>query len=389
MASDTGRTTFGSQGPYPMPSARRVVVAPGNHVPIPPPGNQQNHGSYPPLPLSTRASSEYTLGSSLQDILDLEPNTEIQNSDENAEAPNVPLPPPSPSTDSLQDLNQLNQRVDYGPMPYIDRVEKMAQYLPHLKCVTTRPRNHLGGGFGWYDYVGSDIPRQGPFISNLASGLTVEERYQLRACLKDGIPPDVDTRLIVVLDLSAAVIDFLGSIFDVSPECFAEHLNNSGYQDGSYNDPDPSSWITEGMRKDYVSVSWLRPVLRNYSTPSLAQARQLLDPKYNGLMWTEKKVVEQGKEVYPLELLHSQDAIPNILRREFPLRIFGEAWQYGTSSWTEKATIWFGMVATCRISKNLVLVFKKIEAGGPAPFHIRTISHYELELQIFKLKMTG
>jgi hypothetical protein len=235
----------------------------------------------------------------------------------------------------------------------------MAQYLTHLKCVTSYPRDHLEGSFRWYDYVGSAIPRQGPVINRLAYGITIEETYQLRTRLKDEIPTDVDTRLIVAHDLSPAIIDFLGSIFDVNPEFFAEHLNNSGYEGGSYDDLEPSNWLTEGMRKDYVSVSWLRPVRRSRNIPSLAQVEELLDLKYDGIMWTENKIVEQGMRTYPLEFEHYQEAIPNIFRREFPLNISGEASRDGASSWREKATIWFGMAGNCRIGKNPMLVSRK------------------------------
>jgi hypothetical protein len=340
--------------------------------------NHQEAYSYPPLPPSTRASSQYTTGSSLQNLLAWDP--EIVEHDPSAaeEAANIPLPPASSSVTSLlvdsteeaadialpptsspvtsllaNSLEDLSQ-VGYGRMSYIERVREMAQYLPQLKCIYSQPRNNHAGQITWYDYTSTGNQSQG-IVSNLYEGHNKEQIFRLRAKLRSEIPPDVHTRVVVVSDLSMTMIDFLGTSFDVSPECFAEHLNNSGYENGTFDDQDPWLWKTAGINKDYVSASWLRPITRSSRTTSPVQLTKLLDPDHNGLQWTEKRVVEQGRKRYPITLHHYENASTNIVRPEFPLDMTSDAGGNEPSSWRERATIWCGIVGMCQIGKILLL----------------------------------
>lgn len=122
-----------------------------------------------------------------------------------------------------------------------------------------------------------------------------------------------------------------------------------GYSDGLSNDEDPLSWMTAGMKKDYVSVSWLRPVLRHAGTPSPTQLCQLLDPEYDGLQWLEKRIVEQRTRRHTVELQHFQKASSNIFRPEFPLGTSNGTAQDGPSSWREKVTVWVDTIQGCKL----------------------------------------
>jgi hypothetical protein len=121
--------------------------------------------------------------------LDLESHIDPLNVKTDDEAWNTPLPP-SPSVNSLEQLDQVNRRVKYGPTLYINHAERLSGSLPHLKSLTTRPRNLHCGWFTYYDYVGTDAPRVGPFVHRLQYELTQEEIAQLRLRLKEDISPE-------------------------------------------------------------------------------------------------------------------------------------------------------------------------------------------------------
>jgi hypothetical protein len=69
-------------------------------------------------------------------------------------------------------------------------------------------------------------------------------------------------RIIMVEDLSPAVIEGLSSAFSITLEMFAEHLNKSLYGSSTYEDPEPSAWNFRSEKKSYVSLRWFRPIYR-------------------------------------------------------------------------------------------------------------------------------
>lgn len=295
----------------------------------------QRADSHPPLPPS-RTSSLHTVDSSSRNTQHC--SNQVDSSTRN----------------SLEDLN----RIGYGRMCYIERVREMATFLPHLECILSQPRHNRAGTITWYDYKGTRC-LGGPriTISNLYDGHTKEQIVRLRARLREDTSLDIDMRVLVVSDLSTAVIDFLGSAFDISPECFAEHLHNSGYINGTFNDQDPRTWKTAGMNKDYISVSWLRPITKNEETPSSSRLKELLDPEHNDLQWSEKRAVVQGGKVYPIILNHQETPLANIFRSEFPLEMASNDDGTEPSAWRERATIWLGVSGTCQISKFMPCYF--------------------------------
>jgi hypothetical protein len=84
--------------------------------------------------------------------------------------------------------------------------------------------------------------------------------------------PDVMTRMILVEDLSPEIINCIGSVFEVDPELFAEHLNRSGYAGMDYDSPLPTYWTS----KAHVSLKWFRPVKQNPKVTELTSAPSAL-----------------------------------------------------------------------------------------------------------------
>lgn len=305
---------------------------------------------YPPVPESTQESpesSQYALGSSLDGILDsYHPRGSAHDSSEDEDAVNTALPP---SIASLDDLN----RMGYGKMAYIDRVARQAHRLHHLKNILSRPRFNNGASVTWYDYkYDSPLEVQEGSIGELHIGHTKEEIYRARAQLKN-VSLDVHMRMFVAHDLSLETMDFLGSVLDVSPECFAEHLYGSAYNNKSGTEADPRSWSTSGMQKDYISVSWLRPIVRSQRSISAGELRKLLDHRYDGIQWSEKRTVEQGATLYPIELQHQQRSQSNIVRTEFPLKTNVHNGKWDASSWKERLTLWTGTIGHAHVGKNI------------------------------------
>lgn len=150
------------------------------------------------------------------------------------------------------------------------------------------------------------------------------------------IPADVKQRVVVVEDLSPRTINCLGTRFGISPEFFEEHLINSGYENGNYNDPPSNTWSTSGMKKTYVSLKWHRPVFRLPVVPySKQDVKDLLDPARGRVEYTSD--ISNDLNIFQTET--------NIFRSEWDLwtnprtttrvkRVCG--WEERVSIWTHE-----------------------------------------------------
>nr|POE51866.1 hypothetical protein CFP56_26073 [Quercus suber] len=88
--------------------------------------------------------------------------------------------------------------------------------------------------------------------------------------------------VLLIEDVSAGLIESLGSVFEIDPESFAEHLNRSGYDGLDYEDEPSTRWETHGMPKAHTSLKWYRPVQENPKiTQWMKDPRSLLDPVYD------------------------------------------------------------------------------------------------------------
>ena len=218
-----------------------------------------------PLP-SSRATSVATLRPaaslhSSQSRLQLEGTfgdslLQLQNAGEPAEL-RVPLPAsPSPAPEDAQD--------------YWARIEPLLECLPDLRTVSaSNGRYRNKGSVTCMDYIRSRVrPR---VHRKLKPGGAFEQRV---GELKHILDPQVITRYILIEDLSPEVISCIGSVFEVDPELFAEHINRSGYGGMDYGDPLPSHWMSEA----HISLKWYRPVKQHPKiTQWLETPRTLLD----------------------------------------------------------------------------------------------------------------
>lgn len=75
------------------------------------------------------------------------------------------------------------------------------------------------------------------------------------------IPDDCTQRLVLVEDLSPALIDLLGVTFQIPPHVFEEHLERSGYTGVVDDRDDAAAWHTRPSAHGYSSITWYRPVL--------------------------------------------------------------------------------------------------------------------------------
>jgi hypothetical protein len=149
------------------------------------------------------------------------------------------------------------------------------------------------------------------------------------------IPDDVKQRVVIVEELSPRTIACLGTRSGMSPEFFEEHLINSGYVNGNYDDQSPYSWITAGMTKAYVSMRWHRPVFRlpvvPYSKPDL---EDLLDPEHGRVEYTSNGgyqiAFQTGTNIFRPEWELWIDRRTNTRAK----RVCG--WEGRASIWTQK-----------------------------------------------------
>lgn len=244
----------------------------------------------------------------------------------------------------------------YGPRDYIQAAQAMSAALPHLKCLADEPRNDRSALCRWYDYRSGTLLRPARFDQQrIAGSLRHDYRRDELACIKrklrEAIPLEADTRVIVVEDLTPEMIDLLGSLFDVPPEYFAEHLHNSGYMDGRYTEPDPDDWITAGMQKDYISLKWYRPVFRPPDAPSQTMKTQLLNSRMDGVRWTEQRLVRRSQNsTCTVKLQHQLRAFSNIIREGLEMAPDPNA-TVVPMAWAEKMTLWQRKFGECLIGE--------------------------------------
>ena len=174
----------------------------------------------------------------------------------------------------------------------------------------------------------------------------------------ESIPSDVQSRFVVVEDLSAKTIYLLSKCLGISPEIYEEHLLNCG---PSYPDPKPVTWNTRHLKKDYVSLQWYRPV-----KGSAAQLLPLEDRAQlyssSGLKWTTKEELQARPEDQHMmralaNIIHRKDLpanlqyhhtmrpLVNIIRHGCPREINKQ----GSNGWSERVTIWNRRLGHCNL----------------------------------------
>ena len=238
---------------------------------------------------------------------------------------------------------------------YTQTVKALSTHLPHLQHTLKETRHH-GINIKYFDYIDGLLVSTPPYTHITDSlGASEDTKNKLRQALKDDIPEDVNLRFIIVEDLSVELIEILGSTFSISPEFFEEHLINSGWQNGKYQDREADTWITRGMEKNYTSIRWYRPTLSKSSRPNSAADRiKLLDPENPILLWTEAVSVHTSNQATTIKgVKHEARPMTNILRQDWTLKTNAEdvAPLLSPSAWEERATVWSKHLEKCQVGR--------------------------------------
>lgn len=216
----------------------------------------------------------------------------------------------------------------------------LSLHLPHLNNVKYSSR-HDDVSVTCYDYSDNALASIEAFsVMQPSKLLQNAEGVSLRQYL-ESIPPEaVHLRLIVANDLSTDLIECLGTSFSISPEMYEEHLVNSGWQNGIYNDQQPEDWITRSMKKSHMSIRWYRPVKRVLQRPySTTDRQRFLDPSTQPFRWTENIPDTRGK---PHGVHHMSTPTTNIIRQDWDMKTNADASisAGGFAAWEERATVW-------------------------------------------------
>ena len=232
---------------------------------------------------------------------------------------------------------------------YASTIKLLSSHLPHLKNVQSQSRGK-NVNVTCYDYAGDALASVKAFTGTTRTPeIQTTEGMSLAQYLGDTSPENLQFRLIVATDLSTTLIECLGTLFSMSPEVYEEHLVNSGWRNGTYNDQEPDTWVTRDMKKSHMSIRWYRPVKRTLQQPySTAERKELLTSTTLPFPWTEAVPDKHGK---PHGVKHKLRPATNILRRDWDIKTDAEAAiSVGSfAAWEERATIWSKQHGSFRI----------------------------------------
>ena len=293
--------------------------------------------------------------SSLDDLLKVHPSTHL-NTSEQIDAASIPLPKSAGT--GLEGAFQGRRHQSYKRT-----IDEWSKHLPHLQNVRLRGRK-MPAKLECYDFK-DNAESSGPIHYTLkeTTDSVTGQNPSLQQVVQEEPLLEVCLRLITVEDLSEEVMHILGSNLDMNPEVFEEHLLNSGWANGSYQDLDSDTWITRSLRKDYLSIKWCKPVKRELLRPNYAQDwSQLLDHSTQVLRWDEPvtQFTTSGPRKYNVQ--HHLSPMTNILRRDRGLTSSLESNSPNTTTlmWEERLTIWTKMYETYRLSKYHASVLRLV-----------------------------
>jgi len=167
--------------------------------------------------------------------------------------------------------------------------------------------------------------------------------YRNFAKILKTVPRDCDQRIVLVEDLTPALIDLLGATFQIPPHVFEEHLDRSGFRKTEDTGDNLATWYTRSSAQGYASVMWYRPVRPIIPVSKLRKK----------LISDSVPIVRcpfEGCRPHSLEL----STLTNIWRRNLKLSPDQEMRQkegYDPVGWEEKATIWTREFDGCKFGK--------------------------------------
>ncbi|KAL8793217.1 MAG: hypothetical protein Q9195_004153 [Heterodermia aff. obscurata] len=235
-----------------------------------------------------------------------------------------------------------NDSDEVAAPSFAEKVRVLQQCLPHLENIK-HPSRRRDARIECYDFSkGSAVSTWHARFRSMLDGFFADDDTPLSRLLGEQPQSCVDLRLIVAEDLSSDLIEQLGSLLDISPEPFEEHLLDSGWRSGVKTKQGADSWVTQGMHKDYLTVKWYRPVKRQFLRPNKYERVELLDPyrSQEGLKWDEEIKDDRGKLLHLVR--HSARPWSNIFRNEWDIHAGTIETKNSckTVAWEEQATIW-------------------------------------------------
>ncbi|KAL8869053.1 MAG: hypothetical protein Q9174_004560 [Haloplaca sp. 1 TL-2023] len=270
------------------------------------------------------------------EILEKNHQTVIQD-DQLITAANVVLPE-SVVTSSQRSFSGEPEPLNYQTQrEYWDNINFLETHKPHLKNVGRKPRAHDHAQFVAFDYNAGNMIAALPHNFENNSASVVKD---FTTAILDNVPKDVDTRLLIMDDVSPKLIHILCATLETPPEFFEEHLLNTGWHNDQYEDMAPTTWNAQAdFVKDHVSVRWYRPIRARTLRPCVEQeSNVMLEPSATPDNWEERLK-------HKIVATHYTRPLVNIIRSPWEARPgFG-----GFSAWEERASIWSTQRGQCRI----------------------------------------
>jgi hypothetical protein len=224
--------------------------------------------------------------------------------------------------------NEASHVPDLDKRDYWQRIKPLTQFMPHLKAILPpKGRHRLTGKITCVDYLSNGDSRADTTIdmNHVRSQSGREMMTDRLKKLRTVEDPLVRSRIILVEDLCSEYMEMLGISFELDPEFFAEHLNRSGYEAEDYSETDAERWNTSQLGKDFVAITWCRPVYQNpLLTDWLRAPRKLLDKDLDrsdgvsGVTWRDPVFTAGGKR-NRLAREHRLRVDTNIFRRSWSL----------------------------------------------------------------------
>ena len=260
----------------------------------------------------------------------------------------------SPSSCASRQTGLGDELLEASHNQYIERLKELSVYYPHLKnsLAPSRSPHHKYTVIDYHDQV---LLTTRSYVSRRAqSHSAAKSRAVFHDLVRGNVSTNLTHRVIVVEGLSTQVIEILGSELEIAPELFEQHLINSGWQDGDYQDCEASTWNTRVMKRPYTSIRWLRPGTSNSPNPLSARIqRDLLQPP-GRLSWDESILAPDCNDgLTRYDVRHEVTAATNIIRPSWDLKTYASDKVSSPSQpvvWEERATIWVKQEAQYQIS---------------------------------------
>ena len=159
-------------------------------------------------------------------------------------------------------------------LTYTDYIQALCTRNPSLRTLHSFLINPNARNHGWQATAldfrhGASIPKSRP-IYNM-DHLIYEIRLKTSSSMRKG-DPEVDCplhgRILVIEDLTAEIIQMLGSELDLDPLFLATHLHTVHRTGMRHQTPDDATLPSRLRGRDYLNVSYHQPVSSDVAYPS-------------------------------------------------------------------------------------------------------------------------